>query len=569
MYNIIFDFTFYTGFDQEVYMKLVRKSTIAFMIFCLPLIGFTQTADEFIARAEGFNQAGNSAQAAKVMEEAVQKFPENSSVHSYLGKYLGTQAFMTKNNMEAGRLVGMAFEQLDQAVALDANNPVARFHRGLLSIKMPAFMNKLDAGIADLLLVIKTDQQASGNIPREMITATYDFLGEAYQQNHEKEKSTAAWQKVIEIVPGTALAQKATENIAALNKPESTASLNLGKYTDKTIDEFNQALSKEPDNAELLIVLGKAHLAAGNYEKAAEVLRKAIHSDSTKVEAYKLLMQSIGEIANQGYDKRIYDDTNFRTNLAFEMVKIADEAVRIAPDDPELKLIRGRIGVLMPFFVDKLEQAMADLNSVRNSNAAEELKAEAIYWLGIAYQKKATTSWIEVIGTYSSTPASKLALESMRPALEHFDEVKYKKPFIVIDFLLGFRDELPPQTAVWIEDYNGKFVKTVYVSGFSGFAKEKQANLLKWSQSSQFKDVDGVTGASITLGQHIYVWDLKDWQGLKVKPGEYLVKIEVMYWPSMEYECAAAPVKIGKKGEKVLFKEGKLIPYAELKYFSD
>ncbi len=234
MYKIIYDFTLYTGFDQEVYMKLVKKLANAFIIFCFPLIGFTQTADEFIARAEGFNQAGDLAQAAKVMEEAVQKFPENSSVHSYLGLYLGTQAFMTKNNMEAGRLIGIAFEQLDQAVALDADNPVARFQRGLLSIKMPAFMNKLDAGIEDLLLVIKIDQQAAGKIPREMITATYDFLGEAYQKKQEKEKSIAAWEKVIEIVPGTALAKKAQENIAALNKPESTASLNLEKYTDKT-----------------------------------------------------------------------------------------------------------------------------------------------------------------------------------------------------------------------------------------------------------------------------------------------------------------------------------------------
>jgi tetratricopeptide (TPR) repeat protein len=559
----------YTGSSQEVYMKRLKKLILAFIIFCFPLIGFAQTADEFIARAEGFNQAGNLAQAVKVMEEAVQKFPNNSSVHSYLGLYLGTQAFKTKNNMEAGRLVGIAFEQLDQAVALDANNPVARFHRGLLSIKMPAFMNKLDAGIEDLLLVIKIDQQVKDIIPREMITATYDFLGEAYQQKQEKEKSIAAWQKVIEIVPGTTLAKKATENIAALNKPESTASLNLEKYTDKTMDEFNQALSKEPDNAELLIVLGKAHLDAGNYEKAAEVLRKAIHSDSTRVEAYKLLIQSVGEIAAQGYDKRIYDDTNFRTNLAFEMVAVADKAVKIAPQDLELKLIRGRIGVMMPFFVDKLEQAIADLNLVKNSNAEKELKAEAIYWLGIAYQKKATTSWIEVIGNYSSTNASKLALESMRPAIKHFDEVNYKKPFIVIDFLLGFQDELPPQTAVWIEDHDGKFVKTVYVSGFSGFAREKQVNLSKWSESSQFKDVDGVTGASITLGQHIYVWDLKDSQGVKVKPGEYRVNIEVMYWPSMEYEYSAAPIKIGKKEEKVLFKEGKLIPYAELRYFCD
>ena len=157
----------------------------------------------------------------------------------------------------------------------------------------------------------------------------------------------------------------------------------------------------------------------------------------------------------------------------------------------------------------------------------------------------------------------------MRPAIKHFEEAEYKKPFLMIDFLLGFRDELPPQTAVWIEDGNGGFIKTVFVSGFSGFAKEKQVNLSKWSESSQFKDVDGVTGASIDLGQHIYVWDLKDTEGKKEKTDEYVVKIEVMYWPSMEYECCSAPIKIGKENVKVIFKEGKLIPYAEVRYFSE
>ena len=111
--------------------------------------------------------------------------------------------------------------------------------------------------------------------------------------------------------------------------------------------------------------------------------------------------------------------------------------------------------------------------------------------------------------------------------------------------------------------------RSLSVSGFSGFAKEKQANLSEWSKSSQFKDVDGVTGASIDLGQHIYVWDLKDTKGKKVKTGEYVIKIEVMYWPSTEYECTSAMVKIGNENAKVIFSEGKLIPYAEVKYFSD
>jgi tetratricopeptide (TPR) repeat protein len=549
-------------------MIVVKKNLIVLIVPFFLFIGFGQNVDEYIARAEGFNQSGNLEQAVKIMKEALQKFPDNSSVHSYLGLYLGTQAGKTKNYMEAGQLMVTSFEMLDKAVALDANNPVARFHRGLMEVKVP-FFNRLDAGIQDLELMIKIGQQSGGKIPREMITAAYDFLAEVYQNKQDKEKAVAAYKQVIEIAPGTALAKKAEKNIAELSKPEEETIAGREKYTDKQIDEFKQALSKEPDNPDLSIQLGKAYLDTGHFEEAKKALQKAIQIDSTKVDAYKLLIQTVGEIADQGYDERIYDNTSFRTNLAFEIVQLTDKAVKIAPDDLELKLMRGRIGVMMPFFVDKLDQAMEDLNLVKDRAVSKELKAEAIYWLGLAYQKKATTSWIEVVAAYPKTNAAKFALQSMRPAVKHLDQGKYEKPFLEIDFLLGFRDELPPQTAVWIEDKSGKFIKTVYVSGFSGFAKEKQANLSSWSQSSQFKDVDGVTGASIDLGQHIYVWDLKNSEGKRVKPGEYLVKIEVVYWPSMEYECASAAVKIGKENAQVIFKEGKLIPSAEVKYFSD
>jgi tetratricopeptide (TPR) repeat protein len=549
-------------------MVLVKNFLIVLSILCFLLIGFSQTADEYISKAEGFNQSGNLEQAVKMMKEAVQKFPDNSSVHSYLGLYLGTKAGQTNNFMEAGQLMVAAFEMLDKAVALDGNNPVARFHRGLLEIKVP-FVNRLDAGIQDLELMIKMGEQSGGKIPREMMSAAYDFLAEGYQNKQDKEKTLAAYKKVVEIAPGTALAKKAEANIAKLSKPEEEMIADREKYTDKQVDQFKQALSKQPDNTDLLVQLGKAYLDTGHLEEAEKALKKAIQIDSTKVDAYKLLIQTVGEATGQGYDERIYNNTNFRTNLAFEIVALTDKAVKIAPDDLELKLMRGSIGVMMPFFVGKLDQAIEDLKLVEENAVSKELKAEAIYWLGYAYQKKATTSWIEVVSAYPNTRASGLALQSMVPPVKHLDREKVEKPFLAIDFLLGFRDELPPQTAVWIEDKSGKFVKTVYVSGFSGFAKEKQINLGSWSASSQFKDVDGVTGASIDLGQHIYAWDLKDSEGKKVKAGEYLVKIEVMYWPSMEYECSSAPIKIGKNQERVIFKEGKLIPYAEVTYFTD
>jgi hypothetical protein len=221
----------------------------------------------------------------------------------------------------------------------------------------------------------------------------------------------------------------------------------------------------------------------------------------------------------------------------------------------------------MPFFVKKLDQAIDDLNWILKRETTDSTKAEALYWLGRAYQKKSMSYWIKVVTDYSKTKASQDVFKDLRPGIKHLDLSKYKTPFLTIDFVLGFQDELAPQCAVWIETKEGVFVKTIYVSGFSGYAKEKQVNLPVWSKSSKFVDVDAVTGASINIGHYIYVWDLKDHSGKEVKPGEYIIKVEVAYWPSMEYQSTSAAIKLGKNPERVVTEEGNLIPYLEVKYY--
>ncbi len=549
-------------------MKTLTGLIITLTVIFSTQIGFSQTMDEYIQKAESFNQSGDLEQAAIIMEEAIQKYPDNPLAYSYLGLYRGTQAGQTQNYMEAGKLVGISYEMLDKAVSLDPGNPVARFHRGLMGVKVPAFFNKLDQGIQDLEFLIGIHQKSPEKVSTEMIASAYNFLGEGYQKKEEKEKAINAWEEIIKLAPDTDLAKNAQKNITKMTQPKKAEMVEQKKYTLEDVEKIKQQIKKDPDNLALSLQLGKAYIDTKNFEQAEKTLRETIQKDSTNVDAYKLLLQAIGEMAGKGYDERIYEDTDLRSELAFEIVKITDQAVEVAPEDLELRLIRGEIGVMMPFFVGKLDQAIEDLELVRKGDVTDETKAEAIYWLGFAYQKKATTNWIEVITDYSETNASQLAFESMRPAIKHFDPTKYQRPFLVIDFILGFRDELPPQTAVWIEDTNGKYIKTIYVSGFSGFVKEKQANLSEWAEASQFKDVDAVTAASIDVGHHIYLWDLKDSKDKKVKNGEYIVKIETAYWPSMEYQLSSARIKIGEKEERVVLEEGNIIPYVEVKYFS-
>ncbi len=221
----------------------------------------------------------------------------------------------------------------------------------------------------------------------------------------------------------------------------------------------------------------------------------------------------------------------------------------------------------MPFFVRRLERGIDDLNRVLKSDVPNSTKAEAFYWLGKAYEKKAMRYWIRVVSKDPNSKESKAIFDRMRPVAKRFDLSQYQPPVLAIDLILGFRDELEPQTAVWIEDREGNFVKTIYVSGFSGHAKEKQVRLPKWGNSSKFVDVDAVTGASINLGHHIYVWDLKDSSGRRVKAGEYVVKVEVAHWPSMRYQLVSAAVHLGEKRDRTVVEEGNFVPYLEVNYF--
>jgi len=334
------------------------------------------------------------------------------------------------------------------------------------------------------------------------------------------------------------------------------------------ITELKEKVQTEPNNSALLVELGKTHFDAKQYEEARKVLKEAIKIDESNVEAYKFLALTLREISAKGYDKKIYENADYQRDLAFEVYRALDKAVSCAPENGEIRLLRGIVGVEMPFFVHKLEQGIDDLNRVLQSDVSDSTKAEVLHWLGKAYQKKAMNYWIKVVSKDPNSEESKAIFNRMRPAVKRFDLSQYQPPVLAIDFILGFRDELEPQTAVWIEDKDGNFVKTIYVSGFSGHVKEREVRLPKWANSSKLVDVDAVTGASINVGHHIYVWDLKDSLGRRVTAGEYVVKVEVAYWPSMQYQLVSAVFTFGEKGDRIIVEQGKFIPYLKVNYFT-
>ncbi len=548
-------------------MKVLARWVVVLAIVVSFRVVQGKTLEQYVKEAEDFQNAGELEQARNMMVEAVKEYSDSSDAYAYLGLYTGMQAGETNDTGEAMRLVGESFDGLDKAVLLDSLNPLARFYRGLMAINVPEFFGKLEGGIIDLEFVVSMYEESSDKVSTDIVVSAYDLLGKGYQTKGDKEKAKHAWEKVIEIAPGTDLSGNAEENIKELLRKEESQSIKEKNLGDPVIAELKEKVDEEPDNSVLLIELGKAYIDGEHYELAKKTLNKAISIDSSNVEAYKWLAQALEGIVFKGYDERIYEDTNFRTNLAFEIMKVFDKIVALKPEDFDAKLGRAVVGVEMPFFIGRLDQSIDDLKMIIEEDIPDSTKAEVLYWLGVAYQKKSMSYWIKVASKYSDSKASRAVFNGLQPAVKHADLSKYSTPILVVDFVLGFRDELPPQTAVWVEDKKGNFVKTIYVSGFSGFVKEKQVNLSTWSKSSEFVDVDGVTSASIDLGQHIYVWDLKDSLGKKVKPGEYSINIEIAYWPSMKYQLVSTVIKIGKEKDHRVVEEGYFIPYLGVDYY--
>jgi hypothetical protein len=110
------------------------------------------------------------------------------------------------------------------------------------------------------------------------------------------------------------------------------------------------------------------------------------------------------------------------------------------------------------------------------------------------------------------------------------------------------------QFAVWIEDAQGRYIKTLYATRFTaagGWAK-REFSLPQWVKQSNLAgmskpQVDAVTGPTPKGGSLQYIWDGTDSTGKAVPAGEYRVIVEA----SLRNENAViytAAIKLGERG---------------------
>lgn len=552
-------------------MKSAACCIAVIMLMCLCFPVQAKDAEAYIEEAGKLNEAGKPAEAIALLQQALGEHPDNADIHAYIGLYTGMSAGQTGDYVEAMRLVTESFTMLNKAVSLAPENPTGYLFRGIMGVQIPAFLGKLDGGVGDLEHVVDMHAKNPDSVPGETLVTAYTHLAAGYEKQEMIDKTRAALEKIVELAPGTDAAAGAEKKMAALAAGAGPATDPLALRNDDSakIAAIKKKLEKEPGNTTLIMELGKAYYGGGMYEEAVPVLKRYVELDTNSAEAYKMLGISVAMIAEKGYDENVYENTDYMSGIAFESIGYMDRAVELDPDDAETRLVRGIFGIMFPFFVGKHEQGVEDLEYVAKSESPDSMKAEALYYLGVAKQREAMRYWIDVAKNYPDEEAARMVYREIRPAIPRFDPSQHEKPVAAIDFVLGFRDELPPQTAVWVEDANGVYVMTVYVSGFSGYAKEKQINLPVWSEMSKFEGAETVTGASIDIGHHIYTWDMTGMDGKRVAPGAYTIKVEVSYWPTMKYQLAEAVVTVGDKKDHAVVEEGDYIPYMAVTYYPE
>jgi len=122
------------------------------------------------------------------------------------------------------------------------------------------------------------------------------------------------------------------------------------------------------------------------------------------------------------------------------------------------------------------------------------------------------------------------------------------------------------QFAAWIEDAEGKHIKTLYVTKWTsngGYSK-RPATIPVWVKKSDPSkmtkaQIDAVSSATPQTGTVTFTWDGTDSKGAALSTGDYVFVLEgTLRWENQVYY--RAPISLGK---------GAMTPKVEVEYVGD
>ena len=527
VYRICFDLPLILS---KIYASEVEMEKIIIVLICLWAVICTADIHDEINLAEEEAAKGNLKEATSMMKDIVETHPESADAHAQYGSYLSQRAGQ-ESMMKAGMLTNKAFEQFDEALALEPGHMKALLNRGILCISVPKFFGKLKQGIANLENVQKnygSDQQLY------MVTSYY--LGIGHQKAGDIEAAKAALKFVVTYGRDTQFYQQAKTIYAELSEKEEEK---------KTEGSYEQ---------------GMKSMEAGDLSVAVVHFRQAAKENPDNLQLHLLLAQTLGKIAEQGYDESIQDDVTNRAGIANEVFEVLSHCVELAPKDEEIRFLRGSVAINLPFFVNSLETGIQDLTYLAENASSQEMQTKANY---LKEQAILTRKVNELAEDGYLAETERHREEFLPRFIETTSPVQQTPPegdYLQVDIRLGYRDQIEPQTAVWIEDSEGNYLKTLYVSGFAASVKEKQEHLPQWADKSKFEGIKAVTSASINCGRHTFYWDFMDNEGNISLKKEFVVCAEICHWPHVQYSKQELIVNLAEGNEFKLSSRDFLIP---------
>ncbi len=506
------------------------------LFFLLMVSIFAKTAEDYISSAYAMEDE-DIFKAIEIMEQASKDFPENVDVLSVYGLMVSKGSGQA-NLIKAGSMVYQAERIFDQALQIDINHKNTILWRGILRVNVPKFFNKLNKGIADLEKISK-----SPGLSNDDYLVTSYYLAFAYQKKGEDKKAIDYYKNIIRYGKDSQFYQDSLLQLQELTKTNAKELIPEDDYQSQA-DKF---------------------LEEGDYIQAYNSLTQATKQDTTNIDLYLKYLQVIRQVSENGYNENVYEDVAFMTDLAFNVAYALNRIVVLLPNSEDFRLLKAQVLSQLPFFVNSLEDAQEEClwiieNSKSDSNIelAKEIQRSI---LKRKTRKKLTDSFVA-----SASQNEKQALvKDMQ-----FDKSQAKRPetsHCQISLSLGFGDYIAPQTAIWVEDLQGNYIRSLYVSGFSANIKEKQVHLPRWAKKSEFENtIVRVTGASIDSGKHILYWDYKDSKGNLLTSGDYLIYAEVAHWPHANYSLQKVQVSLGDKSYLQVTKGDLVITELMVKY---
>ena len=156
-----------------------------------------RSVEDYVAEASRHGDAGELKEAVELLAQALQEHPASSDIHAHLGLYTGMSAGRTADYMEAGRLSARSFELLDKAVSLDPRSPQAYLFRGIMGVRVPKFLGRLDEGINDLTKVVEMHRESPEAVSLDTLVTAYTMLADGHALNGDAGRARAALQEVI------------------------------------------------------------------------------------------------------------------------------------------------------------------------------------------------------------------------------------------------------------------------------------------------------------------------------------------------------------------------------------